>query len=84
MDPFNVVARSKRVVYFLANASLFKHPVADRLLRTLYCIRVERVQDVSDRPLQNEKAFEQSINFLGKGGCLYVAPEGDQRSSAPA
>ena len=76
MDPFNVVARSTRQVYFLANASLFKHPLANRILSTLYCIRVERYQDVDGRAVQNEKAFAHSIAFLKRGGCLYVAPEG--------
>jgi glycerol-3-phosphate O-acyltransferase/dihydroxyacetone phosphate acyltransferase len=76
MDPFNVVARSKREVYFLANASLFKHPLASWILSTLYCIRVERNQDVDGRPLRNEKAFAHSIRFLADQGCLYVAPEG--------
>ena len=76
MDPFNVVGRSNRIVFFLANASLFKHPLANWILRNLYCIRVERYEDVSDRPVKNESAFAQSINFLQNGGCLYVAPEG--------
>ncbi|MBR9920431.1 MAG: hypothetical protein GYB31_06290 [Bacteroidetes bacterium] len=79
MDPFNVVARSRRMVYFLANASLFKHPVADRILSTLYCIKVERYEDVNNRPLNNEQAFAQSIKFLKNGGCLYVAPEGTSK-----
>lgn len=76
MDPFNAVARVKRIVFFLANASLFKHPVVDRILSTLYCIKIERYSDTGGKPLQNEEAFAQCREFLQKGGCLYVAPEG--------
>lgn len=76
LDPFNVVSRVRREVFFLANASLFKTPFTNWFLNTFYCIPVERHQDTGGKPLDNEEAFRRSIDFLAGGGRLYVAPEG--------
>lgn len=76
LDPLNVAIKVSAEVKFLANASLFKNPVADWLLRQLYCIPIERYQDTGGKPLNNAESFEQASNFLSKKGCLYVAPEG--------
>jgi glycerol-3-phosphate O-acyltransferase/dihydroxyacetone phosphate acyltransferase len=76
LDPFNVVTRVRREVFFLANASLFKTSFTNWFLNTFYCIPVERYQDTGGKPLNNEQAFQRSIDFLAKGGRLYVAPEG--------
>ncbi|MBI5915776.1 MAG: 1-acyl-sn-glycerol-3-phosphate acyltransferase [Bacteroidetes bacterium] len=76
LDPLNAVVEVKSEVFFLANAGLFRNPVAAWLLRKLYCIPIERVQDTGGKPLDNAASFEQSSRHLARGGCLYVAPEG--------
>lgn len=76
LDPLNVAIRVNTEIKFLANASLFKNPVAGWLLRKLYCIAVERHQDTEGKPLNNAASFRQATEFLSGGGCLYVAPEG--------
>lgn len=76
LDPLNVAVEVRGELFFLANASLFKNPVAGWLLRQLYCIPVERHQDTNGKPLDNAASFEQAAKFLANGGCLYVAPEG--------
>ncbi len=76
LDPLNVAIRVNAEINFLANASLFKYPVAGWLLRKLYCIPVERHQDTDGKPLNNAASFDQATKFLSGGGCLYVAPEG--------
>lgn len=75
MDPFLVVSRLQRPVFFLANASLFSHPFANWFLNTFYCIKVERQKDVN-RPIDNAVAFARSRRHLESGGALYIAPEG--------
>jgi glycerol-3-phosphate O-acyltransferase/dihydroxyacetone phosphate acyltransferase len=75
-DPLLVAVRSRAQIHFLANYSLFKHPVAGWLLRRLFCIPVQRPKDVGGHALDNEAAFAQSRAFLQQGGTLYVAPEG--------
>ncbi len=76
LDPLNVAIRVNSEINFLANASLFKNPVAAWLLRKLYCIPIERYQDTNGKPLDNAASFEQATKFLTGHGCLYVAPEG--------
>lgn len=76
LDPLNVAVRVYTEVKFLANAGMFRNPVAAWLLRKLYCIPVERTQDTGGKPLNNAASFREASSFLGKGGCLYIAPEG--------
>lgn len=76
MDPLNTVAWIGPQVRFLANASLFKTPLSNWFFNTFYCIKVERYQDTGGKPLNNEKAFERAREYLTKGGCIFVAPEG--------
>lgn len=77
MDPLHIAAWAPRRVHFLANYSLFKNPVAGWILRRLWCIPIQRREDFSDgRKLENRAAFEACDVFLGKGGCLFMCPEG--------
>lgn len=76
LDPLNVATKVDAEINFLANAGLFRNPVAGWLLRQLYCIPVERYQDTGGKPLNNADSFEQASKFLSQNGCLYVAPEG--------
>ncbi len=77
MDVLLVGATLPRVLYFLANYGLFKHPVSNWLFSRLYCIPVKRKEDVAEgESRDNVDAFEQSYVHLGKGGALFIAPEG--------
>lgn len=75
LDPLIVVSRLQRQVFFLANAGLFRHPIANFLLNKLYCIPVERPVDVGG-PIDNTNNFRRSRAHLGSNGALYIAPEG--------
>lgn len=76
LDPFNAVVYLPRIVYFLANASLFKNKVSAWLLNRLFCIPVERLKDTGGQPLDNRASFVRAIRHLSGGGCMYIAPEG--------
>lgn len=76
IDPYMVVSRLTRPVFFLGNASLFKHWFANWFLNTFYCIPIERPKDVGGRPIDNTQAFKRSREHLLGGGALYIAPEG--------
>ena len=79
LDPLAVACRAKPLVFFLANASLFKSPMGNRVFNTLYCIPIERPQDVGGKKIDNERSFERCDEFLGDGGCLFIAPEGGSK-----
>ena len=77
MDVLATGIRIHQVMYFLANYSLFKHPVSNWLFSRLYCIPVKRREDVEDGELRNnDQAFEKSFEHLEKNGVLFVAAEG--------
>ncbi|RMF23936.1 MAG: hypothetical protein D6765_12385, partial [Bacteroidetes bacterium] len=76
LDPLNVVLRVPRMVYFLANAGLFRHPFANWFFNTFYCIPIEREKDVVGRKPDNTRSFARSRKHLAAGGMLYMAPEG--------
>lgn len=64
-------------MFYLANYGMFKHPVANWLLRRLYCIPVKRREDVSEGENRNNyEAFEQSFRHLEQYGVLFIAAEG--------
>lgn len=66
----------RQPTWFLANYSLFKHPLSSWLLSRLFCIPIQRQADTNGKPLQNEQYFAQAEKHLADGGCLLIAPEG--------
>ena len=76
LDPLNAAEQVPRVVHFLANASLFRGRFQNWFFSTFFCIPIERHQDTQGAPLNNKAAFARCDEFLGNGGCLYIAPEG--------
>lgn len=77
MDVLNPCIHIPRESFFLANYSLFKHPVSNWLLTRLYSIPVKRREDVAEgESRNNEAAFEKSIVHLEKQGMLFIAAEG--------
>jgi glycerol-3-phosphate O-acyltransferase / dihydroxyacetone phosphate acyltransferase len=78
MDVLNVGIHVPRIMFFLANYGLFKHPVSSWILSRLYCIPVKRRDDVEEGVERNiDATFEQCYRHLERGGILYVAPEGN-------
>ncbi len=77
IDALRAAASNGPQVFFLANASLFAHPVLNWLLNKLYCIPIQRPKDVKgEQPLRNEQSFARSYAHLARGGTMYIAPEG--------
>ena len=76
MDPLHVAARARQVVFFLANASLYKTRLGNWFFSTFYCIPIQRPKDVNGQQLQNTGNFEKCDEFLTGGGTLYIAPQG--------
>lgn len=77
IDVLTVAAKTKKLVFFLANAGLFKSPFGNWFFNTFYCIPVQRPQDTGgSQQISNEASFSQANEHLSKGGVLYIAPEG--------
>ncbi len=76
VDPLQVASRANKLVYFLANASLYANPVAGKLLRAFFTIPIRRRSDNPNAKVSNADSFKACIDFLTDGGCLWIAPEG--------
>jgi glycerol-3-phosphate O-acyltransferase / dihydroxyacetone phosphate acyltransferase len=77
MDVLTVAVPLPRILFFLANYGLFKHPVSRAILTTLWCIPIKRKEDVPEGELRNNDVyFEQCYRHFERGGALYIAPEG--------
>ncbi len=77
MDPLMALYRLREQCNLLANYSLFKNPISNAILSTLYCIPIQRINDVPDgQPLRNEEAFRRCNEHLLAGGSIYIAVEG--------
>jgi len=76
IDPVLIASYVKKPIFFLANAGLFKNPIAAKLLRYLYCIEVKRFEDTGNKSLDNTAAFDQSSQHLAANGNIYIAIEG--------
>lgn len=77
VDPLHVVSRTPRYTFFLANAGMFKNPIAGFLLQHLYCIPIMRPgKDQSVKKVSNKQSFLKSYEHLAKGGVMFIAPEG--------
>lgn len=77
MDPLMALYRMREQCFLLANYSLFKNPIGNAILSTLYCIPIQRMNDVPDgQPLRNEEAFRRCDEHLLGGGSIYIAVEG--------
>ena len=62
---------------YLANYSLFKNPILNFILKTLYCIPIKRRQDVAEGEVRdNSAAFSAVDKHLLSGQNLFIAPEG--------
>jgi len=77
MDVLNSCLHIRQEPFFLANYSLFKHPVSNWILRNFFCIPVKRREDVAEGEARNnDAAFEQSFLHIEKKGLLFIAAEG--------
>ena len=77
LDPLFSLMYSRETCNVLANYGLFKNPISGAILRRLFCIPIQRIQDVApgETP-QNEDAFKACDEHLQAGGSIYIAPEG--------
>lgn len=75
LDVLHVAYRSRKQVFFLANASMFATRFGNWFFNHFYCIPIRRKKD-NNTKINNKESFARCNEFLGSGGCLYIAPEG--------
>lgn len=80
MDALNAAANIRPVVYFFANAGLYKSAIGNWFFSRFYCIPIQRYKDTGGKPLNNANSFSKGIEHLSSGGTLMIAPEGSSYS----
>ena len=77
LDPLFALMYARERCFVLANYGLFKNPISNAILSTLFCIPIQRIQDVmqGETP-KNDDAFKACDEHLQAGRSIYVAPEG--------
>jgi len=76
IDPFLLIAATRRPLSFIAKAPLFGVPVLGWVLRRLLCIPAFRSQDAGYAKEKNQVLYETAGKLLGEGRALAIFPEG--------
>lgn len=89
-DPMLIIARSSRVVHFMAKDTLFKSAFMRFFLHNLGAIPVARKSDHAEgtddaaksTTVDNSSAFESVFGILGAGRAMGIFPEGISHDEA--
>ncbi|WP_338223276.1 lysophospholipid acyltransferase family protein [Algoriphagus confluentis] len=76
IDPLLLATHTRLRPYFLTRASVFKNPIAAKLLHFIRMLPVYRVRDGFSTIQQNQQTFEQTYEVLRKNGCVVIFAEG--------
>lgn len=76
LDPIVIAASTKRRIYFLAKAAVFKGAFAKWLLPKFNMIPVYRKQDDPSQMHKNDETFAKCYEHLLRGDAILIFPEG--------
>jgi hypothetical protein len=76
VDPLLLATHTSLNPYFLTRASVFKNPIAAKLLDLIRMLPVYRVRDGFSTIQQNQKTFDQTFEVLRKNGTVIIFAEG--------
>lgn len=76
LDPIVIAASSKRRIYFLAKAAVFKGAFMKWLLPKFNMIPIYRKQDDPTQMHKNDETFSKCYEHLLKGDAILIFPEG--------
>jgi 1-acyl-sn-glycerol-3-phosphate acyltransferase len=76
IDPLLLATHTRLNPYFLTRASVFKHPIAAKLLDFIRMLPVYRVRDGFSTIQQNQLIFDKTYEILKKNGTVIIFAEG--------
>ena len=76
MDAFVIGIAIKRKVNYIGHSGLFKHPLANKFLRSCGVIPIVRKGEKSDKYQDNTASFEACYQALEEGQTIGIFPEG--------
>lgn len=79
-DAVIIQAVLERTVHPIARSGLFKNPLLNIVLSVIQAVPVYRRQDNTGEMQGNQQSFARCVDFLEKGECLLIFPEGQSHS----
>ncbi len=76
IDPLLLATHTRLKPYFLTRASVFKNPIAAKLLDFIRMLPVYRVRDGFSTVQQNQLIFDKTYEILKKKGTVIIFAEG--------
>jgi 1-acyl-sn-glycerol-3-phosphate acyltransferase len=76
IDPLLLATHTNLKPYFLTRASVFKNPIAAKLLGWIRMLPVYRVRDGFSTIQQNQKTFDHTFEVLRANGTIIIFAEG--------
>ncbi|PRD48147.1 1-acyl-sn-glycerol-3-phosphate acyltransferase [Sphingobacterium haloxyli] len=80
LDALVIAAYAPVKMCFLARGDIFKHPVANVVLRLLYMLPVYKRNDDEDFAVKNDFTFDECMRRLAAGQHVLIFPEGRSRN----
>lgn len=75
-DALLIQVYSRDVLHFLVRGDIFKHPLANKILRSLHMLPIYKKRDVADFIEANEATFYECVTLLKAGSHVLIFPEG--------
>lgn len=79
-DALVIVAYTPRKICFLTRGDIFKHPIANVILRWLNMLPIYKRNQDEDFAVKNDFTFDESIQRLAAGEHILIFPEGRSRN----
>lgn len=79
-DALVIAAYAPVKICFLARGDVFKHPVANIVLRWLYMLPVYKRNDDEESAIKNDFTFDECMRRLAAGQHVLIFPEGKSRN----
>jgi len=76
IDPLMLATHTRLNPFFLTRASVFKNPIAAKLLDFIRMLPVYRVRDGFSTIQQNQQIFDKTYEILNKNGTVIIFAEG--------
>ncbi|TYR36591.1 hypothetical protein FXV77_08790 [Sphingobacterium phlebotomi] len=79
-DALVIAAYAPAKICFLTRGDIFKHPVANVILRWLYMLPIYKRNDDEDFAVKNDFTFDECMQRLAAGQHVLIFPEGISRN----
>lgn len=79
-DALVIVAYVPAKICFLTRGDIFKHPVANVVLRSLHMLPIYKRSQDADFAVKNDFSFDECIRRLAAGEHVLIFPEGRSRN----